>query len=45
MMHSKVQESTFNRWGMLYMQIILVKLKLYVTEKCQKQKKSLFKPY
>ena len=32
------EKNTFNRWGML-MQIILVKLTLYLTEKCQKRKK------
>ena len=36
-----MQENTFNRWGKL-MQIILVKLTLYLTEKCQKAKISPF---
>ena len=36
-----MQENTFNRWGKP-MQIILVKLTLYVTEKCQKANISPF---
>ena len=32
------EKNTFNRWGLL-MQIILVKLTLYVTEKSKKKKK------
>ena len=36
-----MRENTFHRWGML-MQIILVKLTLYFTEKYQKPKISLF---
>ena len=35
------EKNTFNRWGML-MQIILVKLTLYVTEIFQKMKVSPF---
>ena len=35
------RKKTFNRWGML-MQIILIKLTLYLTEKCQKEEKSPF---
>ena len=33
-----MRENTFNRWCML-MQIIIVKFKLYLTEKCLKRKK------
>ena len=35
--HEKCEKNTFNRWGML-MRIILVKLTLYLTEKCQREK-------
>ena len=33
------RKKTFNRWGML-MRIILIKLTLYLKEKCQKKKKN-----
>ena len=37
----KCEKKTFNRWDML-MRIILIKLTLYLTEKCQKRKISPF---